>query len=45
MSEFYIPPGWFYLCTAITEVKSLGLPTTKLVKMNSNLVLLDLVKM
>lgn len=34
-----------HLWTAITEVKRRGLPGTTFVKMNSNLVLLDFVKM
>ena len=34
-----------YLCTANTEVKSLGVSGTRFVKMNSNLVLLHLVRM
>jgi len=34
-----------YLCTPITDVKCLEFPAIKFVKMNSNLVLFDLVRM
>ena len=34
-----------YLCTPITDVKCLEFPAIRFVKMNSNLVLFDLVRM